>query len=130
MHRDKLISNLQSDFVQQGCIVYLKAKLSRQRGAVVRSGVFTMTVILRCWFNSCRSFAITSVNNMLQVDFLSVVESEKQQIKEVKSQPLTKKLGNKSINESGFVLSISPPTLSRDRRIKMKKSDINLSALY
>ena len=35
-----------------------------------------------------------------------------------------RKLGNKIelLSESGFVLRIAPPSLSRDRRIKMKKS--------
>ena len=31
------------------------------------------------------------------------------------------------LTESGFVLRIAPPSLSRDRRIKMKKSESNLT---
>ena len=48
-----------------------------------------------------------------------LVESDKQQIKEVRSktQPETGKL----LSESGFVPRVAPPSLSRDRRIKNKE---------
>ena len=63
---------------------------------------------------------------MLHDDYLCLVESGKQQIKEVrgKFKPKTRKQGQ-LLSESGFVLRIAPQPLSRDRRIKMKKS-VNL----
>ena len=44
----------------------------------------------------------------------------------------TGKLGNKRklLSESGFVLRIAPPSLSRDRRIKMKKSSSSSSSIH
>ena len=60
---------------------------------------------------------------MLHDDYLCLVESGKQQITEV-----TRKFKRKTwkqrqlLRESGFVLRTAPPPLSRDRRIKMKKS--------
>ena len=53
-------------------------------------------------------------------DYLCLVESGKQRIKEVgrKFNRITWKL----LSESAFVLRIAPPPLSRGRRIKMKKS--------
>ena len=60
---------------------------------------------------------------MLHDDYLCLVESGKQQMKEV-----TRKFKRKTwkqrqlLSESGFVLRTAPPSLSRDRRIKMKKS--------
>ena len=60
---------------------------------------------------------------MLHDDYLCLVESGKQQIKEVrrKFNRKTWKQGQ-LLSESGFILRIAPPPLSRDRRIKMKKS--------
>ena len=67
---------------------------------------------------------------MLHDDYLCLVESGKQQMKEA-----TRKFKRKTwkqrqlLSESGFVLRIAPPSLSRDRRIKMKKSTINQSII-
>ena len=64
-----------------------------------------------------------SLDKMLHDDYLCLVESGKQQMKEV-----TRKFKRKTwkqrqlLSESGFVLRTAPPSLSRDRRIKMKKS--------
>ena len=61
---------------------------------------------------------------MLHDDYLCLVESGKQQIKEVR-----RKLNRKTwkpwqlLSESGFVLRTAPPPLSSDRGIKMKKSN-------
>ena len=58
---------------------------------------------------------------MLHDDYLCLMESGKQQIKEVRSkiQPENSETKATPISESGFVLRIA---LSRDRSIKMKKS--------
>ena len=52
-------------------------------------------------------------------------ESGKQQIKEVRKKKFNRKTREQRqlLGESGFVLRIAPPSLSRDRRIKMKKSE-------
>ena len=63
---------------------------------------------------------------MLHDDYLCLVESGKQQIKEVRRKFKRKTWKQRQLlSESGFVLRIAPPSLSRDRRIKMKKSSIN-----
>ena len=59
---------------------------------------------------------------MLYDDYLCLVESGKQQIKEVGRKSNRKTWKRQLLSESGFVLHIAPPSLSRDRRIKMKKS--------
>ena len=61
---------------------------------------------------------------MLYDDYLCLVESGKQQIKEVGRKSNRKTWKRQLLSESGFVLRIAPPSLSRDRRIKMKKSII------
>ena len=67
---------------------------------------------------------------MLHDDYLCLVESGKQQIKEVRRKFKRKTWKQRQLlSESGFVLRIAPPSLSRDRRIKMKKS-INLKWLW
>ena len=59
---------------------------------------------------------------MLHDDYLCLVESGKQQIKEVRKKFKRKTWKQRQLlSESGFVLRIAPPSLSRDRRIKMKK---------
>ena len=58
--------------------------LSRQRGAVVWSVVFTTTMIARLTFNSQPSLVISSSDKMLHDDHLCLVESGKQRIEEVK----------------------------------------------
>ena len=67
---------------------------------------------------------------MLHDDYLCLVESGKQQIKEVRRKFKRKTRKQRQLlSESGFVLRIAPPSLSRDRRIKMKKSiDVQFSA--
>ena len=65
---------------------------------------------------------------MLHDDYLCLVESGKQQIKEVRRKFKRKTWKQRQLlSESGFVLRIAPQSLSRDRRIKMKKS-INQSS--
>ena len=60
---------------------------------------------------------------MLHDDFLCLVEFGKQQIKEVRRKFNRKTWKQRQLlSECGFVLRIAPPPLSRDRRIKMKKS--------
>ena len=58
--------------------------------------------------------------------YLCLVESGKQQINEVRRKFNRKTWKQRQLlSEFGFVLSIAPPPLSRDRRIKMKKSNHN-----
>ena len=60
---------------------------------------------------------------MLHDDYLCLVESGKQQIKTVRRKFNLKTWKQRQLlSESGFVLRIVPPSLSRDGRIKMKKS--------
>ena len=60
---------------------------------------------------------------MLHDDYFCLVESGKQQIKEAKSIIQTETSETKQLlRKSGLALRIAPPSLSRDRRIKMKKS--------
>ena len=60
---------------------------------------------------------------MLHDDYLCLMESGKQQIKEVRRKFKRKTWKHRQLlSQSGFVLRIAPPPLSRDRRIKMKKS--------
>ena len=61
---------------------------------------------------------------MFRCNYLCLVESSKQQTKEVGSKKILEENSEKRqlLSDSGFVLYIAPPSLSRDRRIKMKKS--------
>ena len=60
---------------------------------------------------------------LLHDDYLCLVESGKQQIKEVRRKFNRKTSKQRQLlSVSGFVLRIGYPQLSRDRRIKMKKS--------
>ena len=60
---------------------------------------------------------------MLQDNYLCLVESNKQQIEEVKSKTQAENSDTRRLlSESGFVLFIAPLSFSRDRRIKMNKS--------
>ena len=64
---------------------------------------------------------------MLHDDYLCLVESGKQQIKEVRRKfNRTTWKQRQLLSESGFVLRIAPPPLSRDGRIIIKKSEIRL----
>ena len=61
---------------------------------------------------------------MLHDDYLSLVESGKQQLKKSEAKFNRKTRKQRQLqSESGFVLSIVPLPLSHDRRIKMKKSN-------
>ena len=64
-----------------------------------------------------------SLDKMLHDDYLCLVESGKQQIKEV-SRKFNRKTWpqRQLLSESGFILRIAPPSLSCDRSVKMKKS--------
>ena len=76
-------------------------------------------------FTSQPSLVVASLDKMLHDDYLCLVESGKQQIKEVRRKFKRKTWKQRQLlSESGFVLRIAPPSLSRDRRIKMKKSII------
>ena len=69
------------------------------------------------------SLVVASLDKMLHDDYLCLVESGKQQTKEVRRKFKRKTWKQRQLlSESGFVLRIAPPSLSRDRRIKMKKS--------
>ena len=71
----------------------------------------TQISLLRPWIRCLTIIISTSWN-------LTSSKSKKSEAK------FKRKLGNKMelLSESGFVLRIAPPSLSRDRRIKMKKS--------
>ena len=62
---------------------------------------------------------------MLHDNYLSLVESNQQQIKklEAKVKRKTRKQGQ-LLGEFGFVLCIALSSLFRDRKIKIKKSDV------
>ena len=61
---------------------------------------------------------------MLHDDYVCLVESGKQQIKEVRGKFNRKTWKHKQLlSESGFVLRIAPPLRSCVRKIKMKKSN-------
>ena len=65
---------------------------------------------------------------MLHGDYFCLVESGKQEIIEIRSKFNRKTWKQRQLlNGSGFVLGIAPPPLSRDKRIKMKKSKSYIS---
>ena len=73
--------------------------------------------------NSHPNLVVASLHTMLHDNYLCLVESNKQQIKEVGSKiQVETRTQRQLLSESGFVLRIAPPSLSRDRRIKLKKS--------
>ena len=67
---------------------------------------------------------LASLNKMLHNNYLWMVESDLKQIQEVssKTQPKTRKQ-RQLLSEAGFRLCTAPPSLSRDSRIKMKKTN-------
>jgi len=68
---------------------------------------------------------VESLDKELYNDYLCLVASNKQQKKET-----TIKLGNgQLLSGCGFVQNISPPSLSRDRRIKMEQTNNKLTKL-
>ena len=62
------------------------AGVSRQRGAVVRSVVFTTATIARLMVQLPPKLVVASLDKMLHDNYLCLVESNKQQIKEVRSK--------------------------------------------
>ena len=79
----------------------------------------------RVWLDTVCSLVVASLDKMLHDDYLCLVESGKQQIKKVRRKFKRKTWKQRQLlSESGFVLRIAPPSLSRDRRIKTKKSSI------
>ena len=81
----------------------------QHRGAVVWSVVFTTTMIARLMFNSQVSLVVEYLDKMLHNDYLCLVESGKQQIKEVKKK-FNRKIWKQTqlLSKSGFVLCIAP----------------------
>ena len=74
------------------------------------------------------SLVVASLDKMLHDDYLCLVESGKQQMKKVTRKFKWKTWKQRQLlSESGFVLRTAPPSLSRDRRIKMKKSIKNIT---
>ena len=69
---------------------------------------------------------------MLHDNYLCSVESDKQQIEEVRSEKLNRKTRKQRqlLSESGFVRRIAPQSLSHDRRIKMKESCLFVSLIH
>jgi len=73
------------------------------------------------WLNSNPRRVAASLDKKLYDDYLSFVAPNMQHInwEEVK-EPIGK-LGNRQLlSELGFVQNIAPPSLSRDKRIKME----------
>ena len=62
----------------------INTDLGSVRGTVVRSIVFTTTMIARLMIQLPLSFDVASLDIMLHDDYLGLVESGKQQIKEVR----------------------------------------------
>ena len=102
-------------------------KQSRQRGRVVRSVVFTTATIARLMVQLPPKPRCCALDKMLHGNYLCLVKFNKQQIEEGKSkiQAENSEKGQ-LLSESEFVLCIAPRSLSRDRRIKMKKSSSSL----
>ena len=69
------------------------------------------TMIAKLMVNSNPSLIVASWDNILPDNYLCLVESNKQQIKEIRSK-------RQLLSESGFVLRLVPPSLSTDRRIR------------
>ena len=90
--------------------------------SLLRPWIRCFTMIISAWFNSQPSLAVAFLDKMLHDDYLCLVESGKQQIKEVRKFNRKTWKQRQLLCESGFVVRIAPPPLSRDRRIKMKKS--------
>ena len=82
---------------------------------LVRSVVDAMTMIAKLMVNSSTSLIVASLDKIF-LDYFCLVESNKQQIKEIRSRSHLENKGDSS--ESEFVLCLVPPSLSRDRRIR------------
>ena len=70
-------------------------------------------MIAKLMVNSNPSLIVASLDKILPDNYLCLVESNKQQIKEIRSRSQLENNGN-----SGFVLRLVPPSLSTDRRIR------------
>ena len=82
-----------------------------------------MTMIARLMVNFQPSLVVASLDKMLHDDYLYLVESGKQQIQEVRRKFNWKTWKQMQLpSKSRFVLRVASLLLSRDRRIKMKKS--------
>ena len=97
---------------------------SRLRGAVGRSVVSTTAVIARpvvlfclkrCYLLDPRIRCFTTINYLCLV-----LGRSYEQINKVRTQPETIR-SRQLLSESGFVLCLAPPLLSRERRINMRK---------
>ena len=102
-------------------------------GRMVRSAVFTMSMIARLMVRSTptqASLFISSLTKVLHDNYLCLNLTS---CKLKKSEATLKRKIRKQrqlLSESGFVLCIAPPSLFRDRRIKMKKSSSNHQHFY
>ena len=84
-------------------------------------------MIARLMVNSQSSLVVASLDKMLHDEYISVwwnLASNKLTKSEAKFNQKTRKQ-RQLLSESGFVLRIAPPSLSRDKTIKMKKSIIS-----
>ena len=80
-------------------------------------------MIARLMVNSQPNLVVASLDKMLHDDYLYLMESGKQQIKEVGRKFNRKTWKQRQLPiESGFVLRIAPQPLCHDR--KMKKSTL------
>ena len=77
-------------------------------------------MIARLMVHSSR--VVASLDKMLHDNYLCLVESNKQQIEEVRKAKFKRKTWKQGqlLSESEFVLCLAPPSLSREK-IKMKK---------
>ena len=105
----------------------------RQRNRVVRRVVFTTAIIARLMNQLHPSLAVSSLNKMLHSNYLCLEEFK--QIEEVRSKIQAQKSETRATPRrvrfhAGLVPCIAPPSLSRDRRIKMKKSSSRTDELF
>ena len=70
-------------------------------------------MIAKLMVNSNPSLIVASLDKILSDNYLCLVESNKQQIKEIRSRNQRQLL-----TKSGFVLRLVPSSLSTDRRIR------------
>ena len=73
--------------------------------SLLRPWIRCFTMIISAWWNLASS------------------KSKKKSIRKFKRKTWKQR---QLLSESGFVLRIAPPSLSRDKRIKMKKKSINI----
>ena len=105
--------------IRKGC----SAKFCRKRGRVVWSDVLGRPWLQVYWFNSHPCLVVASLDKMLYDNYSCEVERNKQQIKEIRSKiQLENSEANATPKRVWFVLCVASSSLSRDGRIKMKKS--------